>query len=98
PLLFLLYLFCFLDRTNVSMAALRMNDDLQFSAAIFGFGAGVFFLGYSLFEVPRNLILAPGGARRWTATGAPNRSEAGNANMNRAFARARCAAGNHWLR
>jgi len=67
PLIFLLYLFCFLDRTNVSMAALKMNDDLHFSAGIFGFGAGVFFLSYSLFEVPSNLLLARVGARRWIA-------------------------------
>ena len=67
PLLFLLYLVCYLDRSNVGMAALQMNKALKFGAGAFGFGAGVFFLGYSLFEVPSNLILARVGARRWIA-------------------------------
>ena len=67
PLLFLLYLFCFLDRINVGMAALQMNGALRFGAGTFGFGAGIFFLGYALFEVPSNVILARVGARRWIA-------------------------------
>src|ERR1700730_8835791 len=67
PFLFILYIFNYLDRTNVSLAALQMNDELKFSPAVFGFGAGIFFLGYSLFEVPSNLILARVGARRWLA-------------------------------
>jgi ACS family tartrate transporter-like MFS transporter len=67
PFLFVLYIANFLDRTNVAMAALQMNRDLRFSAAAYGFGAGVFFLGYALFEVPSNLILARVGARRWLA-------------------------------
>jgi MFS family permease len=67
PLLFGLYLFCYIDRSNVGMAALQMNADLGFSAATFGFGAGILFLGYSLFEVPSNLILVRVGARRWFA-------------------------------
>lgn len=67
PLLFLLYFFCYLDRVNIGMAALQMNGALRFGAAAFGFGAGVFFLGYALFEVPSNLILARVGARRWIA-------------------------------
>jgi len=67
PLLFLLYFFCYLDRINVGMAALQMNGALRFGAAAFGFGAGIFFLGYALFEVPSNLILARVGARRWIA-------------------------------
>lgn len=67
PLLFLLYFFCYLDRINVGMAALQMNGALRFGAAAFGFGAGVFFLGYALFEVPSNLVLARVGARRWIA-------------------------------
>jgi ACS family tartrate transporter-like MFS transporter len=67
PFLFLLYIFCWLDRTNVSIAALQMNDELKISSAAFGFGAGIFFLSYSLFEVPSNLILARVGARRWLA-------------------------------
>jgi MFS transporter, ACS family, tartrate transporter len=67
PFLFILYIFNFLDRTNVSIAALQMNDELKFSPAVFGFGAGMFFIGYSLLEVPSNLILAHVGARRWIA-------------------------------
>jgi ACS family tartrate transporter-like MFS transporter len=65
PLLFPLYVVSFVDRTNVSLAALQMNRDLGFSAAVYGFGAGVFFLGYALLEVPSNLVLARVGARRW---------------------------------
>ncbi len=67
PLLFLLYIVCVIDRANVGLAALQMNRDLGFSAAVYGLGAGIFFLGYSLFEVPSNLILARVGARRWIA-------------------------------
>jgi MFS transporter, ACS family, tartrate transporter len=67
PFLFLLYIFCWLDRSNISIAALQMNSDLKFSSAAFGFGAGIFFLSYSLFEVPSNLLLARLGARRWLA-------------------------------
>lgn len=67
PFLFVLYVFNFLDRTNVGIAALQMNRDLQFSATAYGFGAGIFFVGYALFEVPSNLILARVGTRRWIA-------------------------------
>jgi MFS transporter, ACS family, tartrate transporter len=67
PLLLGLYLFAFVDRTNVGIAALQMNADLKFGAATYGFGAGIFFLGYALFEIPSNLILARVGARRWLA-------------------------------
>jgi len=67
PFLFLLYIFCWLDRSNISIAALQMNSELKFSSAAYGFGAGIFFLSYSLFEVPSNLILARLGARRWLA-------------------------------
>jgi ACS family tartrate transporter-like MFS transporter len=67
PFLFLLYILCYLDRSNVSIAALEMNKELRFGSATFGFGAGIFFLGYALFEVPSNLILARVGARRWLA-------------------------------
>jgi len=67
PFLFLLYIFSWLDRSNISIAALQMNSDLKFSSAAFGFGAGIFFLSYSLFEVPSNLLLARLGARRWLA-------------------------------
>jgi MFS transporter, ACS family, tartrate transporter len=67
PFVFLLYVVSFLDRVNVGFAALEMNRDLGLSPAVYGFGAGIFFIGYSLFEVPSNLILARVGARRWIA-------------------------------
>jgi len=67
PFLFVLYVVSFLDRVNVGFAALEMNHDLGLSPAVYGFGAGIFFIGYSLFEVPSNLILARVGARRWIA-------------------------------
>jgi ACS family tartrate transporter-like MFS transporter len=67
PLLFVLYVAAFLDRTNVGLAALQMNQDIGLSSAAYGFGAGVFFIGYGLFEVPSNLFLARVGARRWIA-------------------------------
>ncbi len=67
PFLFLLYILNFLDRVNVGFAALEMNQDLGFGPAIYGFGAGVFFLGYCLFEVPSNLVLYRAGARLWIA-------------------------------
>src|SRR5512132_817229 len=67
PFLFVLYVISFLDRVNVGFAALEMNRDLGLSPAVYGFGAGIFFIGYSLFEVPSNLILARVGARRWIA-------------------------------
>jgi MFS transporter, ACS family, tartrate transporter len=65
PFLFLLYIVAWLDRVNVGFAALQMNADLKFSEAAFGLGSGVFFLGYCLFEVPSNLILARVGAPLW---------------------------------
>jgi MFS transporter, ACS family, tartrate transporter len=65
PFLGLLYLVSIVDRLNVGFAALTMNADLHFSPAVFGFGAGIFFLGYSLFQVPANLMLVRLGARRW---------------------------------
>ena len=67
PFLFLLYVVAWLDRVNVGFAALQMNKDLGFSSSVYGFGAGVFFVGYALFEVPSNLVLARVGARRWIA-------------------------------
>ena len=67
PFLFLLYILNFLDRANVALAALQMNRDLHFSSTAFGFGAGIFFAGYSIFEVPSNLALSRFGARRWIA-------------------------------
>jgi len=65
PFLFLLYVVAWLDRVNVGFAALQMNSDLGLSAAAFGFGSGIFFAGYCLFEVPSNIILERVGARRW---------------------------------
>jgi len=67
PFLFLLYVIAYLDRVNVGYAALDMNRDLGFSAAVYGFGSGIFFLSYTLLEVPSNLVLARVGARRWIA-------------------------------
>ena len=67
PFLFILYIFAFLDRSNVSLAALQMNDELKFGPAVFGFGAGIYYLGYALLEVPSNLILARVAARLWIA-------------------------------
>ncbi|WP_183688734.1 MFS transporter [Rhizobium lusitanum] len=67
PFIMLLYLIAFLDRVNIGFAALEMNKDLGFSSTVFGFGAGIFFLGYFLFEVPSNLILNKVGARIWIA-------------------------------
>jgi ACS family tartrate transporter-like MFS transporter len=65
PFLIVLYVTAYLDRVNVGFAALEMNADLKFSAAVFGLGSGVFFLGYCLFEVPSNIVLARLGARIW---------------------------------
>src|SRR6201991_485286 len=67
PFLILCYFVAYLDRVNVGFAALQMNKDLGFSASQFGFGAGVFFIAYFLFEVPSNLALERFGARRWIA-------------------------------
>lgn len=67
PFLFVLYVVSYLDRVNVGFAALQMNRDLGFSASVYGFGAGVFFLSYVMFEVPSNLIMVRTGARRWIA-------------------------------
>jgi ACS family tartrate transporter-like MFS transporter len=67
PFLFLLYIVAYLDRVNVGFAAIDMNLDLGFSAAVYGFGSGIFFLSYTLLEVPSNLMLARFGARVWIA-------------------------------
>ena len=67
PILFVLYIAAYLDRTNVGLSALQMNAAVGMSAAAYGFGAGVFFIGYGLLEVPSNLLLARVGARRWIA-------------------------------
>jgi len=65
PFLFVLYVVAYLDRINVGFASLQMNRELGLSEAAFGFGAGVFFIGYFVFEVPSNLMLQRIGARVW---------------------------------
>ena len=65
PLLFLLMFFNYVDRVNVGFAALRMNQDLSFSASVYGFGATIFFAGYVLLQVPSNLMVYRLGARVW---------------------------------
>jgi ACS family tartrate transporter-like MFS transporter len=67
PLLTIAYLFNYLDRTSLGFAALTMNKQLGLSASQFGLAAGIFFLGYSSFEIPSNLLLYRFGARRWLA-------------------------------
>jgi len=67
PLLIVCYFVAYLDRVNVSFAALTMKPDLGLSATAYGFGAGIFFLAYFLFEVPSNLLLVRYGARTWIA-------------------------------
>ena len=67
PFLFLCYIVAFLDRVNVGFAKLQMAGDLGYSDAMYGFGAGVFFIGYFIFEVPSNVILERVGARIWIA-------------------------------
>src|SRR5271154_2547232 len=67
PFVGLLYFAAFVDRVNVSFAALGMNRDLGFSAYVYGLGAGIFFVGYCLFEVPSNLVLHKVGGRLWIA-------------------------------
>src|SRR6202045_4808474 len=67
PFLFLLYVIAFLDRMNVGAAALQMPHDLGFSEGVIGMGAGVFFLGYFLLEIPGALIVERWSARRWIA-------------------------------
>ncbi len=67
PFIMLLYFIAYLDRVNIGFAALTMNEDIGLTATAFGFAAGVFFIGYFLFEVPSNLILHRVGARIWIA-------------------------------
>jgi len=67
PFLVLAYLLCYIDRTNLGFAALTMNKELGFTATLFGWGAGIFFIGYFFFEVPSNLALEKFGARIWIA-------------------------------
>ena len=67
PLVALAYCIAYIDRSNISLAALTMNKDLGISAYLYGWGAGIFFFGYFLFEIPSNLILEKIGARIWIA-------------------------------
>src|SRR3954469_8529213 len=67
PALLILYIIAYLDRVNVTFAQDKLESDLGFSGAVYGFGAGVFFIGYFLFEVPSNLALHKFGARKWMA-------------------------------
>src|ERR1035437_9996997 len=67
PILIVSFILSQIDRSNVSIAALTMNADIGLNAAQFGYGAGIFFLSYSLFEVPSNLALYRFGARKWLA-------------------------------
>jgi sugar phosphate permease len=65
PILLISYIVAYLDRVNVGFAKLQMVNDLKFSDSVYGFGAGIFFVGYFVFEVPSNLILHKVGARVW---------------------------------
>src|SRR6185312_12375892 len=65
PFILAMYIAAFLNRVNVGFAALTMNHDLGFSPEVYGIGAGVFFWGYLLFELPSNLIMEKVGARLW---------------------------------
>jgi len=67
PFIMLLYFIAYIDRVNIGFAALTMKTDLGFTASILGFGAGIFFWGYFLFEVPSNIVLHKVGARLWIA-------------------------------
>lgn len=67
PFMLLLYVIAYLDRINISFAGLQMNKDLGFTPEIFGLGSGAFFIGYFLFGVPSNVMVAKLGARKWIA-------------------------------
>jgi ACS family tartrate transporter-like MFS transporter len=67
PYMFLLYILAYLDRVNVGFAAVQMKQELHFSDTVYGTGAGIFFLGSALFDVPSNLILSRVGPRVWIA-------------------------------
>jgi ACS family tartrate transporter-like MFS transporter len=67
PFIFLLYINAYLDRVNVSFAALNMTKDLNFTSDVFGFGSGIFFLGYFLLEIPGTWIVERWSARKWMA-------------------------------
>ncbi|AXK35111.1 MFS transporter [Streptomyces armeniacus] len=65
PVILLMYFICYLDRVNISYAALQLNADIGLSDAAYGFGAGIFFVAYVAFQVPANMMLARFGPRRW---------------------------------
>lgn len=67
PFLLLAYIMAYIDRVNVSFAALQMNADLGFSATVYGFGGGLFFIGYALFEIPSGAMASRFGPRQWLA-------------------------------
>src|SRR3954470_5993731 len=67
PLIVLIYFVAYMDRTNVGFASFGLNRDFGFSATVYGWAAGIFFLGYVIFEVPSNLLLERAGARIWIA-------------------------------
>ena len=67
PFIMVLYFIAYIDQVNIGFASLTMNKDLGFSSGVFGFGAGIFFIGYFLFEVPSNIVLEKVGARLWIA-------------------------------
>jgi ACS family tartrate transporter-like MFS transporter len=67
PMLMACYFVAYLDRVNVGFASLTMNKAVGLSSSAFGFGGGIFFLGYFIFEVPSNVLLSKVGARRWIA-------------------------------
>src|SRR5438128_1632222 len=67
PFLFLLYVINYMDRSNISFTKEQMQGDLHLNDKQYGFAAGIFFLGYVLFEVPSNLAMQRVGARRWLA-------------------------------
>jgi len=67
PLLMSAWLFAYIDRVNIGFAKLQMAQELSYSDTVYGFGAGIFFLGYFLFELPSNLLLHRMGARVWIA-------------------------------
>src|ERR1700722_10145435 len=65
PFLFILYVLNYIDRVNVSYAALQMTGDLHFSNAVFGFGSGIFFIGYFLFQIPQTMLVEVWSARKF---------------------------------
>src|SRR2546426_3758147 len=67
PFLFLIYITSYIDRVNVSFAGLEMTRELHFSNEVFGFGAGIFFFGYSLLEIPGAMLAQTWSARKWIA-------------------------------